>query len=81
MLLWRSRLVPRSIPILGLIGGPLLMASGMAIMFGFIPRGGTIQGLSTIPEFIYELSLGVYVVVKGFKPLPINAGLLEFDRT
>ena len=75
VLLWRSRLVPRSITILGLVGGPLLMASGMAIMLGFIPRGGTIQGLSTIPEFIYELSLGIYLVVKGFRPSPITAGL------
>jgi len=60
--------------ILGLIGGPLLMASGMAIMLGLTPRGGAIQGLSTITEFFWELSLGIYLVVKGFKPAPITAG-------
>jgi len=74
-LLWRSRLVPRSMAILGLVGGPLIMASGMAIMLGLIPRGGAVQGLSTIPEFVWELSLGIYLVVKGFRPSPITAGL------
>ena len=61
--------------ILGLIGGPLIMASGIAVMLGLTPRGSSIQGLATIPEFIWELSLGVYLVVKGFKPSPITAGL------
>jgi hypothetical protein len=74
-LLFRSRLVPRSMAILGLVGGPLLMVSGVAIILGFIPRGGSIQSLSTIPEFIWELSLGIYLVVKGLKPSPVTAGL------
>lgn len=74
-LLYRSRLVPRGMAMLGLIGGPLLMASSVAIMFGVTERGSSLQALSTIPEFVWELSLGIYLVVKGFKPSPLTSGL------
>ena len=40
---------------LGLIGGPLVMLSGIAIMLGLTERGGTLQGIATIPEFFWEL--------------------------
>ena len=60
---------------LGLIGGPLVMLSGIAIMLGLTERGGTLQGIATIPEFFWELSLGIYCVVKGFRPSPITADL------
>ncbi|WP_138760712.1 DUF4386 domain-containing protein [Modestobacter altitudinis] len=72
-LMYRSRLVPRGLAILGLIGGPLLAASAIAIMFDVIERGGTVQGVATIPEAIWELSFGIYLIVKGFKPAPIPA--------
>lgn len=58
---------------LGLIGGPLIMASGIGIMFDVIERGSALQGIATIPEFFWELSLGVYCIVKGFRPSPILA--------
>lgn len=74
-LMYRSGLVPRGMAWLGLIGGPLVMATGIAVMFDVIERGGAIQGIATIPEFFWELSLGIYLVVKGFKPSPITAGL------
>jgi hypothetical protein len=58
---------------LGLIAGPLVMASGIAIMFDVIERGSTLQGIATIPEFFWELSLGIYCIVNGFRPSPILA--------
>jgi len=73
-LMYRSGLVPRGLAILGLIGGPLLVASAIPIMFGVIERGSIWQGLATIPEFIWELSFGIYLIVKGFKPAPVPAG-------
>ena len=76
-LMYRSGLVPRGMAILGLIGGPLVMASGIAIMFDVIERGSTLQGIATIPEFFWELSLGIYCIVKGFRPSPI----LDMDET
>ncbi len=69
-LMYRSGLVPRGMAILGLIGGPLVMATGIAIMFDAIERGGAIQVIATIPEFFWELSLSIYCIAKGFRPSP-----------
>ena len=74
-LMYRSGLVPRGMAMLGLIGGPLIILSGIAVMFDVAERGGSLQGIATIPEFFWELSLGIYLLVKGFKPSPITAGL------
>jgi uncharacterized protein DUF4386 len=72
-LMYRSGLVPRGMAMLGLIGGPLVMASGIAVMFDVIERESALQGIATIPEFFWELSLGIYCIVKGFRPSPILA--------
>ncbi len=56
---------------LGLIGGPLICASGILVLFDVIDAGSPVQVIATIPEFIWELSLGIYLIVKGFKPCPI----------
>jgi uncharacterized protein DUF4386 len=72
-LMYRSGLVPRWMAMLGLIGGPLVMASGIAIMFDVIERGSSLQAIATIPEFFWELFLGIYLIAKGFRPSPILA--------
>src|SRR5437588_7914176 len=69
-LMYRSGLVPRGMAILGLIGGPLIIASGTAVLFGAIDRGSKAQGIATVPEILWELSLGIYLIVKGFRPSP-----------
>jgi len=74
-LMYRSGLVPRGMAMLGLIGGSLVVASGIAVMFDVIKRGSTVQGVATIPEFVWELSFGIYLIVKGFRPSPVPAGL------
>ena len=67
-LMYRSGLVPRRMAMLGLVGGPLLCASGIAILFGVIEAGSVWQAIATIPEFFWELSLGIWLIVKGFNP-------------
>jgi hypothetical protein len=67
-LMYRSGLVPQQMAWLGLVGGPLIIASGTAVMFGVDHPGGTMQGIATIPEGLWELALGVYCTVKGFRP-------------
>lgn len=67
-LMWRTRLVPRRLAVLGLVGGPLICLSGAAVMLGLIEPGSAWQMLATVPEFFWELGLGVYLIVKGFRP-------------
>jgi hypothetical protein len=70
-LMYTSGLMPRGLAILGLIAGPLICLSGFAVVLDIIDKGGAVQGLATIPEFVWELSLGIYPLVKGFKASPI----------
>jgi hypothetical protein len=72
-LMYRSGLVPRGMALLGLIGGPLLIASMVAVLFGAYEQVSLPSAIATIPEFLWELSLGIYLVVNGFSPSPITA--------
>ena len=67
-LMYRSGLVPRPMALLGLIGGPLLFAGSLGVLFGLFEMGGAAQSLTVLPEFVWEVSLGVYLAVKGFRP-------------
>lgn len=67
-LMYRSGLVPRRMAVLGLVGGPLIIASGVGVLFGVIEAGGAWQFIATIPEFLWELSLGIWTIVRGFNP-------------
>jgi Domain of unknown function (DUF4386) len=80
-LMYKSGLMPRGLALLGLIGGPLLMASGIAVLFGVFKAGSEWQAIATGPEFLWELSFGIYLTVKGFKPSPITSGLPEAQPT
>jgi hypothetical protein len=70
-LMYESGLVPRRMAMLGLIGGPLICVSGVLVLLGVFQQGGAGQGIATIPEFFWELSLGVWLTVKGFNASPI----------
>jgi hypothetical protein len=65
--LYRSRLVPRFIPMLGLIGGPLVFVSATAVLFGVVGQYSTWPAIVALPEFAWELSLAIYLVAKGFR--------------
>jgi hypothetical protein len=77
-LMYRSGLVPRRAAWLGLVGGPLIIASGTAVMFTGNQPSNTLhslQAIATIPEFLWELFLGVYCTVWGFRrDAPILSG-------
>jgi hypothetical protein len=66
-LMYRSALVPRRMALLGVIGGPLLLVSCTAVLFGAFNQTSGVAGLLTVPEFLWELSLGVYLIARGFK--------------
>jgi len=66
--LYRARLVPRLIPALGLIGAPLLLSSTLGTMFGVNDPQSAWTALATIPIFLWELSVGLWMTFKGFNP-------------
>jgi hypothetical protein len=75
-LLYRSRLVPRIIPVFGLVGAPLQFTAVFLTMFGVIGRTSSTALALVLPIVIFELSVGLYLVIKGFKPSPITAAMV-----
>jgi hypothetical protein len=74
-LMYRSRLVPRIIPAMGLVGGPLLIVAVFAALFGQHTSLSGLAALPVIPVAAWEFSLGVWLIVKGFRPSPITADI------
>jgi hypothetical protein len=72
-LMYRSNLVPRRLAMLGLIGGPLLLVGFVGVLFGGFEAGSGWQVLLTAFEFVWELALGIYLLVWGFKPQAVVA--------
>ncbi|TFV89550.1 DUF4386 domain-containing protein [Blastococcus sp. CT_GayMR16] len=71
--MYRSGLVPRILPIMGLVGAPLLLASDILIFLGVIDRVSPFAAVAFIPIAVWELSLGIYLTVKGFRPSAVAA--------
>jgi hypothetical protein len=72
--------VPRIIPVLGLIGAPLLIASVISTLFR-TDHQITVLALGFLPVAAWEFSLGAWLIVKGFKPSPITTGVPAADTT
>lgn len=72
ILLYKSRLVPRTLSIIGIAGGLPLIAGYLAVMFGAIERISPLAALSALPVAVFEISLGIYLVVKGFRSSAIT---------
>lgn len=68
--MYRSRLLPRWIPTLGLIGAPLLLTSVVATLFGAWDQLSAPAMVLVLPIAVWEFSFGVYMTVKGFRPVP-----------
>jgi hypothetical protein len=67
-LLYRSGLVPRILPLIAFVGGPLLLASDLAVFFGAYANVSPFALVAAIPVAVFEFSFGVYLIVKGFRP-------------
>jgi Domain of unknown function (DUF4386) len=76
--LYRTRLVPRWIPTLGLIGGPLLISSVAGVVLGLHQLGSAYSAIATAPIFVWELSVGLWMTFKGFNR---NATMLADTET
>jgi uncharacterized protein DUF4386 len=75
-LLYRSRLVPRGLSMIGIVGAPILVVGYLAVLFGGIHQHGPLAGLSALPVAVFEFSLGVWLTIKGFDPRAVS----ELDR-
>jgi len=73
ILLYKSRLVPRVLSLIGIVGAPVLVVGYLAILFGLIGRLAPLAGLSALPVALFEFSLGIWLIVKGFNPSAIAA--------
>ena len=72
-LFYKSRLVPRVIPLMGLIGGPLLISSAIGQVIGINEQYSAWSAIAVLPIFLWELFLGLWLVFKGFKTAPVDA--------
>ena len=70
-LLYQSRLVPRVLPLLAFIGAALLVTSDIGTLFGLWGQRSSVAGLLVLPIALWEFSLGIWLIVKGFNPSPI----------
>ncbi len=75
ILLYKSGLVPQALALIGLIGGPIVMGSVVAKYVGLYDELSAWSLLGAVPVAVFEFSLGVYLVVKGFKPCRITADM------
>ena len=73
-LMYRSGLVPRGMAMLGMVAGSLIVIFGTGLIFGVVEQGSPWQAVLGAPEFVWELSFGIYLIVKGFKPSPLTTG-------
>jgi hypothetical protein len=71
--MYRSRLVPRVIPLMGLVGAPFFLVSAAASILGFNEQISVWSAIALPLIFFWELSLGLWLVIKGFRPSPITA--------
>jgi hypothetical protein len=67
MMLFKSRLVPRGLALIGIIGAFPLLAGYFAMLFGLIGQHSLLAGLSALLVAVFEFSLGLYLIVNGFK--------------
>jgi len=66
LLLYHSRLVPRGLALIGILGAPLLLSSDIAVLFGFLEQKQPLAMMSAIPVALFEISFGILLIVKGF---------------
>lgn len=73
-LMWRSGLVPRGMAMIGLVGGPLAVLGGVGVLLDLWADPSTMLFLFTAAEIVWEFSLSIYLLVRGFRPSPVLSG-------
>jgi hypothetical protein len=79
-LLYKSHLVPRGISLIGILGGPVLLVGYIAVLFGLVGQHAPLAGLSAVPVALFEFSLGIWLIIKGFNPAAISSLSAKTDK-
>jgi hypothetical protein len=79
-MLYKSRLVPPRMALVGVIGGPIAFLGAVLVLFGAFENTSTAKFLFTVPEIVWELFVGIYFTFHGYRSEPLRA-LLELDNT
>jgi hypothetical protein len=72
-LMYRTGLMPPRLALFGVVGGPLIFASAIAVLFGAYEQDGA-HALLSLPEAIFEASFAIYLIVRGFRASPVLSG-------
>jgi hypothetical protein len=72
-MLFKSRLVPRGLSLIGILGGPILLVGYFAVLFGLVGQHSSLAGLSALFVALFEFSLGIWLVVKGFNTAAVSS--------
>jgi hypothetical protein len=72
-MLYKSRIIPRGLSLIGIVGAVPLIAGYIAQLFGLIGQHSALAGLSAVLVALFEFSLGIYLIVKGFRPSDITS--------
>jgi hypothetical protein len=73
ILLYQSRLVPRLLAVIGIIGAPVLIIGYVVVLFGFVGQHDSQAALSAMPVALFELLLGIWLIVKGFNSKAVES--------
>jgi len=74
-LLYQSRLVPRVLAMIGIFGAIPLIAGYIAVLFGVIGQHSPLAGFAAVLVALFEFSLGIYLIARGFRPSPVTSGM------
>ena len=72
-LMYRTGLMPPRLALLGVIGGPLIFLSAIAVLFGAYEQDG-LHTVFSVPEAAFEASFAIYLIIKGFRPSRVLSG-------
>jgi len=72
-LLYKARLVPRALSLIGIVGGPVLVVGYITVLFGLIGQHAPLTGLFAIPVALFEFALGIWLLIKGFNSKAVAA--------
>lgn len=72
--LFRFRVVPTILSIWGLIGGLMLLASSLLILFGQVEMGSTTDTILSLPIWINEMALALWLIFRGVDLTKVKSG-------